>query len=76
MFKGTIKMLTSVKKKKNLPELSFLFKISLSNFLFPFAKMVNSSKVEILLQFKRWLPVALSCDGLVFLKTNTENVFL
>ena len=57
----------------------FLFKIGLSrlksklsliprtNLLFPFAKLVNSSKEGILLQFKRWSQIALSFDGLVFL---------
>ena len=37
------------------------------NLLFPFAKIVNSSKGGILLQFKRWLRIALSFDRLVFL---------
>ena len=57
----------------------FLFKIGLSrligklslisrtNLLFPFAKMINSSKEDILLQFKRWSRIALTFDGLVFL---------
>ena len=68
----------------------FLFKIGLSrltsklslilrtNLLSPFAKMVNSSKDEILLQFKRWSLIALSTDGLVFLnvKGNIPVCFL
>ena len=62
----------------------FLFKIGLSrlisklslisstNLLFPFAKMVNTSKDGILLQFKRWLRIALSFDGLVFLNVKGD----
>ena len=62
----------------------FLFKIGLSrlisklslisrtNLLFPFVKMVNSSKDGILLQFKRWSRIALSCDGLVFLNVKVD----
>ena len=54
----------------------FLFKISLSrsisNSLFSFAKMVNSSKDGMLLQFKRWLLIALSFDGLVFLNAKAD----
>ena len=57
----------------------FLFKIGLyrlisklslisgTKLLFPFVKMVNSSKDGILLQFKRWSRIAVSFDGLVFL---------
>ena len=40
--------------------------ISGTNLLFPFAKMVYSSKNGILLQFKRRSQIALSFDGLVF----------
>ena len=62
----------------------FLFKIGLSrlistlslisstNLLFPFAKMVNSSKDGILLQFRRWSRTALSFDGLVFLNVKGD----
>ena len=62
----------------------FLFKIGLSrlisNFslisstilLFPFAKMVNSSKDGILLEFKRWSRIAVSIDGLVFLNVKGD----
>ena len=65
--------------RDNLAELMFLFKIGLScltskislisrtSLLFSFAKMVNSSKDEILLQFHTWSEIALSSDGLVFL---------
>ena len=41
--------------------------ISRKNLLFPFAKMVGSSKDGILLQFKRWSRIAIYFDGLVFL---------
>ena len=62
----------------------FLFKIGLSrlisklslisntNLLFLFAKMVNSSKDGMLLQFKRWLGIPLSFDGLVFLNVKGD----
>ena len=62
----------------------FLFKIGLSrlisklslisrtNLLFPFVKMVNSSKDGMLLQFKRWSRIALSFDGLVFLNVKGD----
>ena len=65
-------------KRNNLAQL-FLFKIGLSrlisklslisrpNLLFPFVKIVNSSKDGMLLQFKRWLRIAFFFDGLVFL---------
>ena len=60
-----IKKLTIARKK--ILELMFLFKIASprlirklclilrSTLLFPFAKIVNSSKYGWLLQFKRWL---------------------
>ena len=41
-------------------------KLRRTNLLFPFVKIVNSSKDGILLQFKRWLKIRLSFDGLVF----------
>ena len=62
----------------------FLFKVGLSrlisklslilsmNLLFSFAKMNNSSKDEILLQFERWSRTALSFDGLVFLNVKGD----
>ena len=71
-------------KRSNLAELMFLFKIGLSrlisklylisstNLLFQFTKMVNSSNDGILLQFKRWSPIALSFDGLVFLNVKGD----
>ena len=45
--------------------------------LFPFAKIVNSSKDGIFLQFKRWSHIALSSDDLVFLNAilETENIW-
>ena len=46
--------------------------ISSTNLLFPFAKTVNSSKDRVLLQFKRWLRIALSFDGLVFLNVKGD----
>ena len=61
-------------KRNNLAELMVLFKIGLSrlisklslisrsNSLFPFVKIVNSSKDGMLLQFKRWSRIALSFD--------------
>ena len=70
-------------KRNNLAEL-FLFKIGLSrlisklslisrsNLLFPFVKIVNSSKDGMLLQFKRWSRIALSFDGLVFLNVKSD----
>ena len=74
----------NIAKKKHFEELMFLFKISLSRFrselslisrknlLFLFAKMVNSSKDEILLQSKRWSRFVLSFDGLIFLNVKGE----
>ena len=62
----------------------FLFKVGLSclinkfylisktNLLLLFAKTVNFSKDEILLQFKRWSRIALSFDGLVFLSVKGD----
>ena len=41
--------------------------ISRSNLLSPLSKIVNSSKDEILLQFKKWSRIAPYSDGLVFL---------
>ena len=79
--KKKFKKLTIV-KKNNLAELMFLLKIaqlismlsliSSTNFLFPFAKMVNSSKDGILLQFKRWSRIELSFDCLVFLNVKVD----
>ena len=78
-----IKKLTIV-KINNLTELMFFFKIGLSrlisklslisstNLLLSFAKMVNSSKDGILLQFKRWSQIAFSFDGLVFLNVKGD----
>ena len=66
----------------------FLFKIGLSRLisklslisstklLFPFAKMVNSSKDGILFQFKIWPPIALSFDGLVFLNVKVDDTLI
>ena len=78
MYKETIKKLTIIKKKQfsrtnvfiqnSLSRLiSKLSLISRPNLLFPFVKIVNSSKDEMLMQFKRWLRIALFFDGLVFL---------
>ena len=52
--------------------ISMLSLISSTNFLFPFAKMVNSSKDGILLQFKRWSRIELSFDCLVFLNVKVD----
>ena len=52
--------------------ISNLSLISRTNFLFPFAKMVNSSKDTILLQFKRWSQIVLSFDGLVFINVKGD----
>ena len=52
--------------------ISMLSLISSTNFLFPFTKMVNSSKDGILLQFKRWSRIELSFDGLVFLNVRVD----
>ena len=63
----------------------FLFKKVLSRFisklflnsrmilLFLFVKMVSSSQYGMLLQFKRWLQIALSFDGLVFLNVKVDT---
>ena len=47
--------------------ISELSLISRTNFLFPFAKMVNPSKEGTLLRFKRRVRIALSFDGLPLL---------
>ena len=52
--------------------ISKLSLISITNLLFPFAKMVNSSKDGILLQFRRWSQITLSFDGLVFLNVKGD----
>ena len=52
--------------------ISKLSLISSMNLLFPFAKMVNSSKDGILLQFRKWSRIALSLDGLVFLSVKGD----
>ena len=52
--------------------ISKLSLISRSNLLFPFVKIVNSSKDGMLLQFKRWSRIALSFDGLVFLNVKDD----
>ena len=52
--------------------ISKLSLISRTNLLFPFAKMVNSSKDRILLQFKRWSQIMLSFDGLVFINVKGD----
>ena len=52
--------------------ISMLSLISSTNFLFPFAKMVNSSKDGILLQFKRWSRIELSFDCLVSLNVKVD----
>ena len=79
-----IEKLSIVKKKQFSRTNMLLFKIGLSrvinklslisstNLLFPFTKMVNSSKDTILLQFKRWSLIAISFDGLVFLKARSK----
>ena len=79
-----IEKLSIVKKKQFSRTNMLLLKIGLSrvinklslisstNLLFPFTKMVNSSKDRILLQFKRWSLIALSFDGLVFLKAHSK----
>ena len=79
-----IEKLSIVKNKKFSRTNMLLFKIGLSrvinklslisstNLLFPFTKMVNSSKDRILLQFKRWSLIAISFDGLVFLKAHSK----
>ena len=66
-------------KRNRFWELMFLFKIGLSRLisklslisrktlLFLFAKIANSLKDGILLQFKRWLQIVLSFNGLIFL---------
>ena len=47
-------------------------KLSRTNLLFPFVKMVNSSKDGTLLKFKRWFRIGLSFDGLVFLSAKVD----
>ena len=76
----TIKKLTIVNMIQFIRTI-FLKKIGLSrlmsklprtNLLFPFVKMVNSSKDGTLLKFKRWLRIGLSFDGLVFLSAKVD----
>ena len=52
--------------------ISKLSLISRPNLLFPFVKIVNSSKDGILLQFKRWSRTAFFFDGLVFLNVKGD----
>ena len=52
--------------------ISKLSLISSMILLFPFAKLVNSSKDGVLLQLKRWSWIALSFDGLVFLNIKDD----
>ena len=63
-------------QSSSLPELIFLFrtglisKLSLISRIYlwcSYAKMLNLSKYEILLQIRKWSRVALSFDGLTFL---------
>ena len=76
----TFKVLIIVKKKT----LIFLFKTGLSRLisklslisriylLWPYAKMVNSSKNGIFLQIRRWSRILLSFDGLTFLNVKVD----
>ena len=47
--------------------------ISSTNLLYSFAKMVNSSKDRVLLQFQRWSRIALAFDDLVFFNVKGDT---
>ena len=75
-------------RRNSLAELVFLFRTGLSRLISKlslisriylwcsYAKMVNSSKYGILLQFRRWSRITLSLDGLTFLNVKMISQYV